>query len=79
MTGRGVQNVNAGPHLPSGGPDFDPGNGGCFNCGDKGVKLTDFQLVHVATGKHAGHWRLCDPCWSWGNPRDPRETDPLSI
>lgn len=77
MTGRGALNPNAGPHLPTGGPEFDPARGGCFNCGDKTVRLMDFRLLH-GSGKLAGHWRLCESCWEWGNPRDPRDADPLS-
>ncbi len=57
--------------LPSELAPVDPAAGGCFNCGDKGGKLMDFRLVHVPTGRAAGHWRLCQPCWEWGQGAGP--------
>lgn len=54
---------------------FDPTNGACFNCGDK-VGVMEFVLAR--NFQAAGHWRLCGPCWEWGNVRDPRDTDPLT-
>lgn len=56
-------------------PDYDPSKGGCFNCGDK-AGVMEFILVRKYVP--AGHWRLCGPCWEWGNVRDPRDTDPLT-
>lgn len=50
---------------------------GCFNgCGENRPNyLRTYQLVRG--GKVAGHWRLCAECLVWGNPIDPRDTDPL--
>ena len=54
----------------------DPSNG-CFNgCGEARPQfLRYYQLVW--NGKVWGHWRLCAECLVWGNPIDPRDTDPL--
>jgi len=62
-----------GPRLDE--PPYDPTNGGCFGCGEKAGVMT-FGLVFV--GRPAGIWRLCEPCYLWGNRRDPRDADPLS-
>ena len=45
-----------------------------MNCGDK-VGVMEFALTRK--GKAAGRWNLCEPCYLWGNPRDPQEADPL--
>lgn len=52
---------------------------GCMNgCGeDRASMLMDFALV--LRGKQAGHWVLCRECYEWGNPRDPRDGDPLQV
>jgi len=72
----GPDNPLSGPRLPRTFDEEtgDPANGGCFGCGDKTTRLMDFGLVY--RGKAAGHWRLCETCYEWGNTRDPRDTDP---
>lgn len=55
---------------------YDPAKRICFNCGER-VGIMDFVLVHK--GAVAGHWRLCGPCWSWGNPPDRQAADPLDV
>lgn len=67
----------SGPRLPrTPEPDpYDPARGGCFNCGEK-TGVMEFGLLR--DGKNAGRWRLCGPCFEWGNARDPQDTDPLA-
>lgn len=73
----------SGPRLPkqsirgprSDDPVYDPSSGGCFNCGDKAGVM---EFILTRNGHTAGHWRLCGPCFEWGNVRDPQATDPLT-
>lgn len=65
-------------HRPPPNPDpdhYNPAKGGCMCCGDREGVL-EFALLR--NGKPAGRWRLCGPCWEWGNPRNPQEADPLT-
>lgn len=41
-------------------------------------RLMDFGLVHLATGKPAGVWRVCEHCYERRNPL-PTAVDPLQL
>ena len=73
----GPEHPYFGPHLSSG---TVPGPEGCYNgCGeDRPAMLTTFRLTLRDGTPTPYHWRLCQECLGWANPRNPMEADPLT-